>query len=182
MNDIRNLDALARISKLETRCRRMELSGIALLTLIILVALANRIVTPNVLRAREFALRDDSGKTVARLSIRSSASCLELGNGTATGAMLCDDGDEGSLLLTNGDAQARALLSAGVKLREAPGSLPPGLMISERDGQSAASITVHDGARLALDGPSSINSMRLSSDEKGNLRAPLRNHTLRKLP
>jgi cbb3-type cytochrome oxidase subunit 3 len=92
------------IERLERANRRTRWFSALLIFLILVLVLALwRIERKDVLQAKEFILKDESGEVVARLGHKNLETCLELtGKRQASAASLCVGDDYGSsLLLTN---------------------------------------------------------------------------------
>lgn len=154
----------ARLEKLEKRSTRMNfLVGVLILLIVTFIPISLR--TRDVLKARQFELRDNSGNLLAKLYHADSQTCLELsGAKRASLALLCVDDEYGSGLdLITDHGTTRAALSASITLREGPGTLAPGLTILQQDGKNLFNATVGDETRLFVGHGSGKNSIVLSS-------------------
>lgn len=160
-------DLQARLTSLERKTRLIVSIGsvTALILVVALVLLFVRTDGHGTLSANEFQLRDRSGHTLARLSSDASGACFEVLGKNHLGKVSLCAGDEmgSSLVLDNAREGARVTLTAGMLLREGPGSLDPGLAISQTNARTVATIFLYKGAHLSLEGPSGEDSVQLSS-------------------
>ena len=150
-----------RIEKMERANRRIRWFSALLIVLITLLLFAWRMERKDVVQAKEFILKDDSGAVVARLSHTNWGTCLELtGKGQASEASLCVGDDYGSSLqLTNQHGADRAFLSAGLRMVEGPGTLSPGLVIAKDDGKSLISVSLGTETKLVVGQGTEKNSL-----------------------
>jgi hypothetical protein len=167
MND--ETELRKRIEIVETQNRRTKLA-LVVLTLLFASALTLNLVRTfggGVSNASEFVMKDQLGNILAKLSSDGWATCL-LVTGGAKGAhaSLCAGDDAGaSLMLDNVRGESRAFLSTGTMLREGPGSLPPGLIITHANGRNVVTATVGEESRLIVGHVDGENSVVLSSDK-----------------
>jgi len=173
-------DLHARVRHLEGQNRWICSVGgsVALVLVAAWIFLFIRMTSHGTLSATEFRLEDHSGRAVARLSSDAWGACFEiLGKSRRGTASLCAGDEMGSsLVLDSAREGARVTLTAGMLLREGPGSLDPGLAISKTNARTAASIFLYKGAHLSLDGPAGDDLLQLSSVGKADSRSQAVHH------
>ena len=153
MNDENAL--LVRLERLERANRRTWFSALLIFLILVLVLALWRIERKDLLQAKEFILKDESGEVVARLGHKNLETCLELtGKRQASAASLCVGNDYGSsLLLTNQHGADRAFLSAGLR------DLYPGLVIATDDGKRLISASLGTETKLVVGQGTEQNSL-----------------------
>lgn len=156
-----------KIENLEAQNRRLKLTGMALCLLLSAALLLSWVATirKGVLTANEFVLKDRSGRVLARLGSDGSETCFQLmGEANGATASLCAGDEVGtSLMLDNRRSQSRAFLSAGTKLREGPGTILPGIVITHSNGKDVISATVGDESEFLVGQEDGEHSIILSS-------------------
>jgi hypothetical protein len=162
-------ELVKRIEKVERQNRRMAWFGGSLFLIVLFTSLffARAATRKDVLQAKEFILRDDSGRVLARLSNDGWGTCLELrGKERVSEAYLCVGDHYGSsLTLLNEHGSTRAFLSAGFEMHEGGRSLVPGLVIAEADGRNLISANLGPDVKLVVGHGTEENSIVMSTPE-----------------
>ena len=159
-------DSLNKIKRLEREARATR----TLLVLALIVSAASLFIAwradhRRVFSAREFVMTDDRGNALANLSHTPFGTCLQLkGHQKTTTASLCVGDDYGAdLFLANQNGSDRAFLSAGSRLYEGGDALPPGLVISQADGQNMISAILGNETKIVVGHGTEKNSILIQT-------------------
>jgi hypothetical protein len=173
-----NQDELIRqIEKLKSQNRRIF--GFAILILFLLLSgwTYDHAGVQKRVKAREFMLLNDSGETVARLKQEGAGACLHLMGHSRTAVVgVCAADNLGSYVsLYNGSGEIHAVLSAGTKLIESQqDNFPPGLLISESNGQRLLHVIVGPDSKILFGDSSGGNTLTVIIPKNGKPTATLK--------
>lgn len=137
----------------QLRSQNRRILGLAILVILLFVVVwtYDHVGIHNQIKARQFMLLSDSGETVATLKQEGTGACLDLMGHSRTAAVaVCAADSSGSdVSLSNGNGQIHAVLSAGATLIESQqASFPPGLLISEGNGQKLLDVVLGPDSKI----------------------------------
>jgi hypothetical protein len=170
------MDEIQLLRKIED-LKRQNYKILGLAVLLIVVALSTAVWrldlnhrVPGQVKGKEFLLLSDSGETVGRWRNEGTGACLDLvGRNKSAVIAICASDDFGSYVSASSrNGELHAILSAGTKPTESPqGTFPPGLLISDDNGQRLLQVEVASESRLIFGNNSGKNAITVDIPEGG---------------
>jgi UDP-N-acetylglucosamine pyrophosphorylase len=170
-------ELLRQMEKLKSQNRRIFGFVVLMVFLFALAWAYDHVGVQNRVTAREFMLLSGSGQTVARLRQEGTGACLDLmGHSRTAVVSVCAADNLGSYVsLTNANGEIHAILSAGSKLIESQqDNFPPGLLISESNGQRLLHVTVGPDSKILFGESSGGNTLVVEIPKNGRPTATLK--------